>query len=82
MSALGGVPPRLDRSARREIRPVDVKNSTPTVTVEAVLYSIRTRGLAALQEPDVLQRLQRCDIAAKAEINQRIERLHEKGELP
>lgn len=64
----------------REIRPVDVKNSTPEVTVEAVLYSIRTQGLAALKEPDVLERLNRCDTKAKAEINQRIERLREKGE--
>jgi hypothetical protein len=67
---------------RRETLTAEGGNPTPAVTVEAVRYSIRTRGLAALQEPDVLQRLQRCDIAAKAEINQRIERLREKGELP
>ena len=28
---------------------------TPAVTVEAVMYSIRTRGLAALNEPGVLE---------------------------
>jgi hypothetical protein len=54
---------------------------TPAVTVEAVMYSIRTRGLAALNEPGVLERLQRCDTAAKEQINQRIEYLRGKGEL-
>jgi hypothetical protein len=58
-----------------------VGNSTPAVTVEAIIHGIRSRGLTALKEPDVLQRLNRCDIAAKAQINQRIERLREKGEL-
>jgi hypothetical protein len=55
--------------------------STPAVTVEAVMYCIRTRGLVALNEPNVVERLQRCDAAAKARINERIERLREKGEL-
>jgi hypothetical protein len=65
---------------RHEIRHVEVRNSTPAVTVEAVLCSIRTRGLAALKEPAVLERLNRCDTAAKLEINKRIERLLGKGE--
>ena len=65
---------------RRETLTAEGENPTPAVAVEAVLYSIRTRGLAALKEPDVLARLNRCDTTAKAEINQRIERLREKGE--
>jgi hypothetical protein len=46
-----------------------------------IMYGIRTRGLAALKEPDVIARLQRCDDAATEHINQRIERLRERGEL-
>jgi hypothetical protein len=61
------------------MRDVEVRNSTPAVTIEAVIYGIRTRGLAALKEPDVLERLNRCDTAAKSEINQRIERLFGEG---
>ena len=66
---------------RQETHDVASGNSTPAVTVEAVIYCIRTRGLAALKEPNVIERLNRCDTAARAQINQRIERLREKGEL-
>ena len=51
---------------------------TPPVTIEAVLYSVRERGLAALKEPANLERLSRCDEAARAQINERIAKL-EKG---
>jgi hypothetical protein len=50
----------------------------PQVTIEAVLYCVRERGLAALQEPANLERLSRCDEAARAQINERIAKL-EKG---
>jgi hypothetical protein len=48
------------------------KRPTPAVTIEAILYCVRTRGLAALKEPDNRERLSRCDRAALAEINRRI----------
>jgi hypothetical protein len=48
---------------------------TPKVTVEAVMVAVRGRALAALTEPATLERLERCDAAARAEINQRIEKL-------
>jgi hypothetical protein len=66
---------------RRETGDVEVARPAPAVTVEAVLYSIRARGAAALKKPDVIERLNRCDTTAKAEINRRIERFREKGEL-
>jgi hypothetical protein len=51
---------------------------TPQVTIEAVLYCVRERGLAVLKEPANLERLSRCDEAARAQINERIAKL-EKG---
>jgi hypothetical protein len=48
---------------------------TPQVTVEALLHCIRERGVAALKEPANLERLARCDAAAKAQIDKRIGRL-------
>ena len=48
---------------------------TPQTTVEAVMYSVRERGLAALNEPATKERLGRCDAAAWAQINRRIEKL-------
>jgi hypothetical protein len=48
---------------------------TPQTTIEAIMYTVRTRGLAALKEPANIERLSRCDGAAKDEINQRIARL-------
>ena len=51
--------------------------STPQVTIEAILYAIRERGLAALKEPATVERLSRCDAAAEAEIRTRIARQHQ-----
>lgn len=48
---------------------------TPQVTIEAVILTVRERGLAALAEAANVERLERCDAAAKAEINRRIEKL-------
>jgi hypothetical protein len=50
-------------------------HSTPAVTVEAILYCVCQRGLVALKEPANVERLARCDAAAKAQIDKRIERL-------
>jgi hypothetical protein len=49
--------------------------ATPKSTIEAVLHSVRERGLAALKEQPNIKRLLHCDPAAKAEINRRIGRL-------
>jgi hypothetical protein len=56
--------------------------ATPQWTVEAILYCVRTRGLAALKEPDNEERLSRCDEAAMKQIHERIERMRQKGLLP
>jgi hypothetical protein len=48
-------------------------HSTPRVTVEAILHCVRARGLSALKEPANIERLARCDAAAKAQIDKRIE---------
>ena len=48
---------------------------TPQVTIEAVVLSVRERGIEALKEPANIERLSRCDKAAKLEIEQRIAKL-------
>jgi hypothetical protein len=48
---------------------------TPQVTIEALLYCVRQRGLAALKESANIERLSRCDAAAKTQIDRRIEKL-------
>ncbi len=48
---------------------------TPETTIEAVMHAVRERGLPALKEPATAQRLECCDAAAKAEIEQRIAKL-------
>src|SRR6516225_3791330 len=48
---------------------------TPKATIDAVIHAVRERGLAALKEPVTAERLERCDAAAKAEIEQGIARL-------
>jgi hypothetical protein len=67
--------PRISlEQAYREIN--DPQNRpTPRVVIETILLTVRERGLAALKEPANLERLSRCDAAAKAEINERIEKL-------
>lgn len=48
---------------------------TPKATVDAVMFAVRVGGLGALKEPPTVERLERCDATARAEINQRIEKL-------
>jgi hypothetical protein len=50
---------------------------TPRATIEAVMHAVRKRGLAALKEPATAERLERCDEAAKAEIERRIAHLQD-----
>jgi hypothetical protein len=51
--------------------------STPQTTIEAVMYCVRERGLAALREPANQQRLITFDDAARAEVNRRIAKLEQ-----
>jgi hypothetical protein len=51
---------------------------TPQTTIEAIIWCVRTRGLAALQEPANIERLFQCDADARAQINKRIESLLKK----
>ena len=55
--------------------------ATPQSVVDAIVYSVRIRGIAALEEPNIKERLARCDEAAMKQIRERIERMREKGLL-
>jgi len=46
----------------------------PQTTIEAIMWCVRERGMQALREPANIERLLRCDSAARAEINERITR--------
>lgn len=48
---------------------------TPQTTIDAVMYDVRERGLSALHDPDVVERLARCDQDAREQINNRIDKL-------
>jgi hypothetical protein len=48
---------------------------TPKTTIDAIMFAVRERGLAALKKPATAQRLEHCDEAAKAEIERRIANL-------
>ena len=52
-------------------------SSTPQTTVEAIMVAVRERGLAALKDAANVERLARCDQAARAQINRRIARVIE-----
>ena len=56
--------------------------ATPQSTIDAILYCVRTRGLAALKEADNEERLSRCGAAAMKQIDGRIEQMRAKGLLP
>ena len=49
--------------------------STPQVTVEAIVFSVQERCIGALKDRSNIERLSRCDKAAKNEINRRIAKL-------
>ncbi|MFZ2081758.1 MAG: hypothetical protein WAV38_34920 [Xanthobacteraceae bacterium] len=53
--------------------------ATPQSTIEAILYCVRARGIAALEEPNNKERIARCDAAAKQQIKAAIARMREKG---
>jgi hypothetical protein len=54
---------------------------TPKVIIEAIMSCVCERGLVALKEPANIERLTRCNSAAKAQLNERIARLQAK-EVP
>jgi len=58
-------------------RALNTRGSTPQATVEAIMIAVRERGLAALKDAANVERLARCDQAARAQINRRIARLIE-----
>jgi hypothetical protein len=45
---------------------------TPQTIIEAVIHSVRERGVAALKEPANIERLLACDDDSRIEINERI----------
>jgi hypothetical protein len=53
------------------------KRPTPQAIVEAIMYCVRERGIGALNEPTNIERMSRCDAAAKAQINKRIAKTKE-----
>jgi len=65
--------PEIEREAKR--KPVSAERRTPQVTIEAIMVAVGERGLAALQEPANIERLSRCDEAARKQINDRIAKL-------
>jgi len=54
---------------------------TPQATIEAIMYCVRERGLGALKEPTNIERLVRCDQAAKEQIDRRIAKLVAEGRV-
>jgi hypothetical protein len=48
------------------------RHGTPQTIIEAILYSVRERGLAALKEPRNVERPTRGDTAARRQIRSRI----------
>jgi transposase len=48
---------------------------TPTATVEALMYSLRTRGVAALEEPATKRRLSELSDEQVDEVGARLQRL-------
>src|SRR5262249_6274125 len=49
------------RVRRKPVAPASAARPTPQTTIEAIMHSVRERGLAALREPAIQWRLQRCD---------------------
>lgn len=51
--------------------------ATPQATIEAIAHCVRERGVQALKEDANIERLSRCDAAAKAQVNTRVAKLIE-----
>jgi hypothetical protein len=57
------------------------RRPTPSATIEAIMRSVRERGVVALKESANLRRLSGCDAATKAEIDKRISALKKSGRI-
>lgn len=57
------------------------RRPTPATTVEAIMVTVRERGVAALKNSANIDRLRGCDAAAKSQINQRISELKRLGRI-
>lgn len=72
-----------DQELDQVLRGVPVQGRpTPQTLVEAVMFSVREGGLGVLKEPATQERLLRCDEAARAQINERIDKLMAAGRIP
>jgi hypothetical protein len=71
---------------KREIsnvgRPPAAPRPTPQATIDAVMWTVRERGLTALREHANQERLSCCDAAARGEINAKIEKLLAADRIP
>ena len=72
---------RVDR-VWRGLPPDQLVDGTAQLTIDAILFCVRERGLAALHETANRARLAECDAAAREQINQRIDRLMAAGRVP
>jgi hypothetical protein len=50
-------------------------------TLDAIVYTVRHRGIAALKEPKNLDRLARCNAEQRANLNNRIEKIISIGSI-
>jgi hypothetical protein len=62
-------------------QPLSGRCDTPQTTVEAIMHTVRARGISALREAANIERLSRCTSSARAEINERIARLVAANEI-
>ena len=53
--------------------------TAPQVTIEAIVWAVRDRGLTALREPATFERLARCDDEDRQQVNVRIAKLVKTG---
>lgn len=58
-----------------------VDRPTPAVTVDAIIMTVRERGLVGLKDADTMERLSRCDDRARDEINERLAKLLKSGDV-
>jgi hypothetical protein len=63
---------RNSRAAKQAIQVRPALRPTPKFVIEAIMVTIRARGVTALDESANVERLSRCDERALAEINRRI----------
>jgi hypothetical protein len=69
---------RADRQRPRQTPRIEPQ-PTPQCMIEAILYCVRERGVAALHEPANLGRLKLCDAAALAQIDAHVAKLKRGG---